>query len=108
MSPILFYFKKNSDIHDAYMRRHLITTEKTIERLHKSPYERIFTESIRHLEEFASQLKSLEGFTQQLPDILHAVGEFNHTHVTNEQVANTLCALSVLFGDKQKEIEVHV
>ncbi|XP_076102745.1 lim and transglutaminase domain protein ltd-1-like [Mytilus galloprovincialis] len=93
------------DIHDAYMRRHLITTEKTIERLHKSPYERIFTESIRHLEEFASQLKSLEGFTQQLPDILHAVGEFNHTHVTNEQVANTLCALSVLFGDKQKEIE---
>ncbi|XP_052100559.1 lim and transglutaminase domain protein ltd-1-like [Mytilus californianus] len=93
------------DIHDAYMRRHLITTEKTIERLHKSQYERIFTESIRHLEEFASQLNSLEGFTQQLPDILHAVGEFNHTHVTNEQVANTLCALSVLFGDKQKEIE---
>lgn len=88
------------------MRRHLLTTETTILKIQQSQYIRIFTESVQHLEEYAFQLRNLEGFTQELPDILAAVGEFNHAHVTNETVVNTLVALSVLFGNKPKPIEV--
>ncbi|VDI26850.1 Hypothetical predicted protein [Mytilus galloprovincialis] len=97
--------KIKKDIHDAYMRRHLLTTETTILKIQQSQYIRIFTESVQHLEEYAFQLRNLEGFTQELPDILAAVGEFNHAHVTNETVVNTLVALSVLFGNKPKPIE---
>ncbi|XP_063433327.1 uncharacterized protein LOC134715217 [Mytilus trossulus] len=97
--------KIKRDIHDAYMRRHLFTTETTILKIQQSQYIRIFTESVQHLEEYAFQLRNLEGFTQELPDILAAVGEFNHAHVTNETVVNTLVALSVLFGNKPKPIE---
>jgi hypothetical protein len=44
-------------VHDAKLRRHLGTTEQTIEKLKKSVYERIFRETIRQLEELATELQ---------------------------------------------------
>ena len=88
------------------MRRHLGTALTTIQKIQKSMYERIFRETIRHLEEFSKELESLDGFTQNLPSILSALTELNHTHVTNDTVVNTLMSLLVLFGKKDTDITV--
>lgn len=93
------------DVHDAKMRRHLDTTERTIQDLKKSPYERIFRETIRQLEGLATELRSLHGFTQQFPSVLTALTELNKIHAVNDVVINALRALVILFGGTQTKIE---
>lgn len=95
------------DIHDAKLRRHLETTEKTIQKLKKSVYERIFRETIRQLEALATELQSLHGFTQLFPSVLTALTELNKIHAMNDVVINTLRALVILFGGTQTKIEVN-
>ena len=88
------------DVHDAKLRRHLETTEKTIQKLKKSVYERIFRETIRQLEELATQLHSLRA-------CLTALTELNKQHAMNDVVINALQALVILFGGTPMKIEVN-
>ncbi|XP_052100578.1 hillarin-like isoform X2 [Mytilus californianus] len=46
------------DIHDAYLRNHLGTIEKTIHSLKTSLYERIFRKTIQELDNLANELKT--------------------------------------------------
>ena len=95
-----------TEIHNAYLRRHLDTTVKTIKNLEESSYKRIFGESIHHLKSLAEELRFLRGFTQELPNILNALTELNRTHAKNEMVINALVALLILFGEKPKAVQV--
>ena len=62
---------------------------------------------IRQLEELATELQSLHGFTQQFPSVLAALTELNKIHAMNDVVINALRALVILFGGTQPKIEVN-
>lgn len=93
------------DVRNAYMSKHLQTTEGTLRVLQQSVYRKLFKQSIRHLESLAAELKSLHGFTQELPNILNALTELNKTHLKNEIVVDALMALLLLFGESTENIE---
>jgi hypothetical protein len=84
------------------MRRHLRTTELTIQQIKQSTCERIFRRDVQILERFAEKLRSLRGFTQKLPRILNALLELCDIKVPNGIVQTLLTAVLVLFGKKVK------
>jgi hypothetical protein len=62
-------------------RRHLRTTELTIQQIKQSTCERIFRRDVQILERFAETLRSLNGFTQELPRILDALLELTRVQI---------------------------
>ena len=85
------------------MRRHLRTTELTIQQIKQSTCERIFRRDVQILERFAETLRSLNGFTQELPRILDALLELCNIRVPSDIVQNVLTAVLVLFGREIKQ-----
>ena len=86
-------------IHDAKMRRHLRTTELTIQQIKQcKTCERIFRRDVQILERFAETLRSLNGFTQELPLLLDALLELCNISIQNDIVQTVLTAVLVLFG----------
>ena len=82
------------------MRRRLSTTESTIKRLKLSTCERIFRRDVQILERRAKEIRSLHGFTQELPQLLNALLELREIKVPNDIVQTLLTAVIVLFGRK--------
>jgi hypothetical protein len=85
------------------MRRHLRTTELTIQQIKQSTCERIFRRDAQILQRFAEKLRSLNGFTQELPRILDSLLELCNIRVPNDIVQNVLTAVLVLFGREVKQ-----
>jgi hypothetical protein len=85
------------------MRRHLRTTELTIQQIKQSTCERIFRRDVQILERFAEKLRALNGFTQELPLLLDALLELCNISIQNDIVQTVLTAVLVLFGREIKQ-----
>jgi hypothetical protein len=85
------------------MRRHLRTTELTIQQIKQSTCERIFRRDAQILERFAEKLRALNGFTQEMPLLPDAFLELCNIRVPNDIVQNVLTAVLVLFGREIKQ-----
>lgn len=100
-------------IHDAKQRRHLKVTEQTIQKIKNSQFERIFRRDVEVLEEFAESLRSLNGYTAELPILLDALLELCNRNVSSDVAQNVLTALLILFGVKVdpewgfEDIQIH-
>jgi hypothetical protein len=78
------------------MRRHLRTTELTIQQIKQSTCERIFRRDVQILERFAEKLRALNGFTQELPLLPDAFLELCNIRVPNDIIQTVLTCRLVL------------